>query len=187
MLASLVHSAIRPASPEQGLSNTVSLSPEVTDLPTSGSWKVEVCQKKKKNLEETINQQSAARSTSKKYEATQTYLSVKYQHNRLHLTGKRPQQRSQDHSNNKAHRLLYFSKTSSRGKKAPNAYDAIWDESVPLTGFFRQYCRLITTLAWRSLTTGGTISFSFVFCVENVRYTLIPCHEIYHRQKACCV
>ena len=30
-----------------------------------------------------------------KYEATQTYLPVTYQHDRLHLTGKRPQQRSQ--------------------------------------------------------------------------------------------
>ena len=43
-----------------------------------------------------INQQSAARSMSSKYETTQSYLSVSCQHDRLHLTGKRPQQWSQE-------------------------------------------------------------------------------------------
>ena len=35
LLAQLVHSTSRPVSPDQGLINTVSLSPEVTDLPTT--------------------------------------------------------------------------------------------------------------------------------------------------------
>ena len=34
VLAPLVHSTFRPVSPDQGLINTISLSPEVTDLPT---------------------------------------------------------------------------------------------------------------------------------------------------------
>ena len=34
VLAPLVHSASRPVSPDQGLINTIYLSPEVTDLPT---------------------------------------------------------------------------------------------------------------------------------------------------------
>ena len=34
VLAPLVHSTSRPVSPDQGLINTVSLSPEVTGLPT---------------------------------------------------------------------------------------------------------------------------------------------------------
>ena len=35
VLAPLVHSTSRPVSPDQGLINTISLSPEVTDLPTA--------------------------------------------------------------------------------------------------------------------------------------------------------
>ena len=34
VLAPLIHSTSRPVSPDQGLINTISLSPEVTDLPT---------------------------------------------------------------------------------------------------------------------------------------------------------
>ena len=34
VLTPLVHSTSRPVSPDQGLINTISLSPEVTDLPT---------------------------------------------------------------------------------------------------------------------------------------------------------
>ena len=34
VLAPLVHSTPRPVSPNQGLTKTISLSPEVTDLPT---------------------------------------------------------------------------------------------------------------------------------------------------------
>ena len=44
--------------------------------------------KNKNTLQGMINQQSAVKSTSSKYEATQTYLSVTYQLDRLHLTGK---------------------------------------------------------------------------------------------------
>ena len=31
------------------------------------------------------------------------------------------------------------------------------DKCMPITGFFRGYCLLTTTFAWRSLATGGTI------------------------------
>ena len=41
-----------------------------------------------------------------------------------------------------------------------------------------------TTFAVRSLTTGGTTIFPLIFCVENVWYTLAPCHKICRRQKA---
>ena len=60
----------------------------------SRSWKVEVCPQKN---ELTRRDDQSAISTKEyiKYEATQTYLSVMYQHDHLHLTGKRPQQRSQ--------------------------------------------------------------------------------------------
>ena len=44
-----------------------------------------------------------------------------------------------------------------------------------------------TTFAWRSLTRGGTIIFPLIFCVENVWYTLTPCHKTCHKQKAYCV
>ena len=44
-----------------------------------------------------------------------------------------------------------------------------------------------TTFAWRSLPTGGSIIFPLIFCVENVWYTLAPCHKICRRQKAGCV
>ena len=107
-----------------------------------------------------------------KYEATQS-LSVTYQHDRLHLTGKRLQQRSQGPQQQQC---TPSSKESSRGKKTPNAYDAIRDECVPLTCFFRGYCRLL--LRPSRVATGGTIIFPLIFCVENVWYTLASCHKI---------
>ena len=65
------------------------------------------------------------------------------------------------------------------------------DECMPLTSFFRGYCLLTTTFAWRSLTTGGTIIFPLVFCVENAFpvfwYTLPPCHKICQTQSMLCV
>ena len=125
----------------------------VTTACMSRSWKVELCQKNN-SLGEMINQQSAPRSTSSTKQ--QIYLSVTYQHDRLHLTGKRPQQWSQrpqqQQSTPSTHRL-YFSKESSQGKKTPN--NAIPGRMHATTGFFHGYC-LLTTFAWRSLTTGGT-------------------------------
>ena len=92
-----------------------------------------------------------------KYEATQTFLSVTYQHDRLHLTGKRPQQWSQgpqQQQSTPSSRLLHFSTDSSRGEKTPN--NAIPRRTQATTGFFRGCCLRTTTFAWRSLTTGGT-------------------------------
>ena len=110
----------------------------MTTASMSRSWKVEVCQKKV-----TINRrddQSAISSKEHvKYEAAQTYLSVTYQYDRLHLTGKRLQQRGQGP---RQQQRTTCSKESSRGRKTPNAYDAIRDECMPVTGFFRGYCRL---------------------------------------------
>ena len=44
-----------------------------------------------------------------------------------------------------------------------------------------------TTFARRSLTIEGTIIFSLIFCVENVWYTLAPCHEICQTKSILCV
>ena len=48
----------------------------------------------------------------------------------------------------------HFSKESSRGKRTPN--NAIRGRMYATTGFFRGYCLLITTFAWRRLTAEGT-------------------------------
>ena len=58
----------------------------------------------------------------------------------LHLAGKRLQQRSQGPQQQQS---TPSSNVSSRGKKTPNAYNAIRDECMPLTGFFRGCCRLL--------------------------------------------
>ena len=109
----------------------------------------------KKNKKTRRDDQSAISSKEHvKYEARQTYLSVTYQHDRLHLTGKRPQQRSQGPQQTTKHAIhTHFSKESSRGKKTPN--NAIRGRMHATTGFFGGYCLLTTTLAWRSSTTGG--------------------------------
>ena len=81
------------------------------------------------------------------------------------------------------------------GKKAPNAYDAIRDECMPLTGFFRGYCRLTTTFAWRSLTTGGTIIFPLVFVskmygtplLRAIKYVTDKKHIVCNRTSLCVV
>ena len=36
-------------------------------------------------------------------------------------------------------------------------------------------------------TAGGTIIFPLIVCVENVWYTLAPCHIMCYRQEAFCV
>ena len=127
----------------------------VTTACMSRRWKVEVCQKKK--LTRRDYQSAISSKEHVKYEATQTYLSVTYQHDHLHMTGKRPQQRSQgpqqQQSTPSTHRL-YFSKESSRGKKAPN--NAMRERKHATTGFFRGHCLLTATFAWRSLSTGGS-------------------------------
>ena len=93
-----------------------------------------------------------------KYEATQTSLSVTYGNDPLHLTGKRPQQRSQgpqqQQSTPSTHRLYISPKIFSGKQKTPN--NAILGRMHATSGFFRGYCLLTTTFAWRSLTTGVT-------------------------------
>ena len=73
-----------------------------------------------------------------------------------------------DQSNNKAPSILLFfggvSWTEEHNKKRMRYRD----ECMSFTGFFRGYCLLTTTFAWRSLTTGRTIIFLLVFCVDNV-------------------
>ena len=154
----------------------------------SRSWKVEECAKKKKKITRGDDQSAISSKEHVKYGATQTYLSATCKHDRLHLTGKRPQQCNGvwDHSNSKAHRL-YFSKSLLGGNKHQTRTMRYRDKCVLLTGFFRRYCLLTTTFAYRSLTTGGTIIFPLVFHVENVSpacwYTLAPCRKKCHRQK----
>ena len=142
-----------------------------------------------------INRQSAARSTSIKYKATQTYLSVTYQHNRLHLIGKRPQQRSQGPQQlQSTPSLVYFSKGISRRKN--HITMRCRDECMPLTGFSTHWFLpwILSTyydLRVAQLNNRRSDYFSLVSCVENVFpvfwYTLLPCHKICHRQKACCL
>ena len=87
----------------------------------SRSWKVEVkCAKKK--LTRRDDQSAISSKEHIKYEATQTYWSVTYQHDRLHLTGKRPQQRSQGPQQQQNTPPLFLQRVFS-GKKTPN--DAI--------------------------------------------------------------
>ena len=128
----------------------------VTTACISRSWKVEMC-RKKKELNRRDDQSAIGSKEHVQYEATQTYLSVTYQHDRLHLAGKRPQQRSQGPQQQQStpftHRL-YFSKESSQGKETPN--NAIRGRMHATTGFFRARCLLCTTFAWRSLTAGAT-------------------------------
>ena len=145
----------------------------------------------KKNTHTRRDDQSAISSKEHvKYGATQTYLSVTYQHDRSRLTGERPQQRSQGPQQQQSTPPIFLQRVFS-GKKNTKRTMRYRDECMPLTGFFRGYCLLTTTFAWRSLTTGGTIIFLLVFCVENVSPvfwdTLTPCHKICHRPKACCV
>ena len=62
----------------------------------SRSWKLEVCQKQEKiDTGKRDDQPAISSKEHVKYEATQTYLSVTYQHDRLHLAGKQLHQRSQ--------------------------------------------------------------------------------------------
>ena len=89
-----------------------------------------------------------------KYEATQTYLPITYQYDRLHLTGTRPEQRSQGPQQQQSTPSTHVSKETSRGTKTLN--NAIRGRMHATTGFFRGYCLLTTTFERRRLATGGT-------------------------------
>ena len=92
----------------------------MTTTCMSRSWTVEAKRAKKKKLTRRDDQSAISSKEHVKYEAAKTYLSVTYQHDRLHLTGKRPQQRSQgpqqQQSTPSIHRL-YISPKSLLGEK----------------------------------------------------------------------
>ena len=163
----------------------------------SRSWKVEVCQKKKKTLlvEEMINQQSAARSTSSTKQ--HKLIAVSYVPTRPLALGRQTITATESGTTaTTKHAILQIvysgEKNTKRVRCDTGRMHAIhWFIPWMLSTF-------TTTFAWRSLTTGGTIIFPLIlfiylfiffliFCVENVCYTLAPCHEICHRQKAFCV
>ena len=86
------------------------------------SWEVEVCQKIKITRR---GDQSAINSKEHvQYEATQTYVSVTYQHDRLYLTGKRPQQRSQGPQQQQSTPSTHISPKSLLGEKTNKQCDA---------------------------------------------------------------
>ena len=141
---------------------------DTCDHGLSRSWKVEACQKKREKLTRRRDYQWPISSKDHvKYETTQTCLSVTYQHDRLHLTGKRPQQRSQRQQQQQSTPPIFLQRVFSREENAKCTM-RYWDEYMPLTGFSRGHCLLATTFGWSSLTTGGTIIFPLVLCVENV-------------------
>ena len=106
--------------------------------------------KKKKNTRR--DDQSAISSKEHvKYEAPQTYLLVTHQHDHLHLTGKRSQQRSHGPQQQQSTPSTHISPRVFSGKKTPN--NAIRGRMHATTSFFRGCCLLTTTFAWRSLTT----------------------------------
>ena len=108
----------------------------------SRSWKVEVRQNKKFTTGRRDDQSAVSSKEHVKCEATQTYF-CQLRTNTTAFTwwpAKRLQQRSQGPQHQHS---TPPSKVSSRGKKTPNAYDAIRDECMPPTGFFHGYCRLL--------------------------------------------
>ena len=137
-----------------------------------------------------INQQSAARSTSSTKQRKHIYLSVTYQHDRLHLTGKRLQQRGPGPQQQQSTPPILLQRVFS-GEKNNEKTMRYRDECMPLTGFFRGYCQLTMTFAWRSSTTQEKpLFFPCFWCRKCISCTLVhlpPCHKICHRQKACCV
>ena len=100
-----------------------------------------------------INQQSGARSTSSTKQRNKLICQLRTNTTACTWPANDHSNGVRDHSNNKSHRL-YFSKESSREEKTPN--NAIPGRMHVTTGFFRGYCLLTTTFAWRSLTTRGT-------------------------------
>ena len=103
---------------------------------------------KKENFTRRDDQSAISSKEQVKYEATQSYLSVTYQHHRLHLTGKRLQQRSQGPLQQQSAPpiFLFFGRVFS-GKKNIQKTMRHRDECMPLTGFFRGDCLLTTTFA----------------------------------------
>ena len=115
----------------------------MTTACMSRSWKVEVRQKKK--LTSRDDQSAISSKEHVKYEATQTYLAITYQHDLLHLAGKRPQQRSQglqQQQSTPSTRRLHFSKESSRENKSTKQCDT--GTNACHHWFLRGYCSMST-------------------------------------------
>ena len=151
------------------------------------TWKVEVCQKKRNTTSQCGRRYQSAISSKEHimYEASQTYLSVTYQHDRLHLGRQKIAASESGTTATTKHAIfqrVFSGKINTKrvrcdtGRMHATYWFLPWIVSTFTTAF-----------AWRSLTTRGTIIFPRIFCVEHVRYTLAPCHKICHRQKAYCV
>ena len=89
----------------------------------SRSWKLDVSQNKKK-LTRRDDQSAISSKEHFKHEAAQTYLSVTYQQDRLHLAGKRPQQRNQGPQQQQSTPPIFIQRVFP-GKETPNADDVI--------------------------------------------------------------
>ena len=132
-----------------------------------------------------INQQSAAKGARQVRSNTNLFLSAAYQHDRLHLAGKRLQQRSQGPQQQQS---TPSSKEFSRGQKTPNAYNARYgtNECHPLVSSV-DTVNFYYDLHVAQLNNRRDEYFSLIFCVENAGYTLASCHKICRRQKTRCV
>ena len=151
-------------------------------------------QKTKNTLKEMINQQSAARRTSSKYKATQTFI-VSHVPTRPVALDRQMATATESATTATIKHTAYIlivsrefdefrvniSPTSLVGGKKHQTRTMRYGARIHATHWFLKLnCRLTTTFAWRSFTTGGTIIFSVVFWVENVWYTLAPCHKTCH-------
>ena len=140
---------------------------------------------KKKSLpvEEMINQQSAARSTSS---TKQHKLNCQLRTNTTACTWRQTIAATESGTTATTKPAIlqrFFSekKNTKHGRcDAGRMHATHWFLPWILSTF-------TTTFAWRSLTTGGTTIFPLIFCVKNVWYTLAPCHTICRRHKTYCV
>ena len=127
------------------------------------SWKVEVYEKKKNSTGRSADQSAISSKEHVQYEATQTYFcrlrtnttACTWPANDLTITAKESETTA---TTKNAILQRVFS-----GKKTSIAYDAIRDECMPLTDFFRGYCRLLLRLCVAQL---GNICDISLFILE---------------------
>ena len=151
----------------------------------SRSWKVKVGKKKTKSLlvEEMIIQQSAARSTSSTKQ--HKLITVSCVPTRPLALGRQTVTATESGTTaTTKHAILQRVFSGGKNTKKTMRYGTNACHSLVSSVDTVNYS---TTFAWRSLTTGGTTNFPLIFCVEDVWYTLAPCHKICRRQKAYCV
>ena len=158
----------------------------------SRSWKVEVCRKKKNTGKD--DKPAISSKGHVKYEAIQTYLSVTYQPDRLHLTGKGlqqrnqgPQQRSQGPQQQQS--TLPIFPRNLLGEKKHQKNDAIPGRMHVTHWFLPWILPTYYDLPVAQLNNRRDYYFSLCFwCVKCIPFTLVhlsPCHKLCHRQKAC--